>query len=58
MKNLLDNIFGDVNKDLKDIYVSLEDQIDDTLLSNYPTLNEEDLKGMTNEEKRMLMGWD
>tara|TARA_R110000787_G_scaffold36584_3_gene93234 strand:+ start:99 stop:275 length:177 start_codon:yes stop_codon:yes gene_type:complete len=58
MKNSLDYIFGNVNEDLKDIYTSLQDQIDDTLLANYPALTEENLKDMTDQEKRMLMGWD
>lgn len=58
MENSLDFIFGDVKKDLEDIYTNVQDQVEETLLANYSNLTRRDIKEMTEEEKRALMGWD
>ena len=58
MENSLDFIFGDVKKDLEDIYTNVQDQVEETLLANYPNLTRRDIKEMPEEEKRALMGWD
>ena len=59
MENSLDFIFGDVKKDLEDIYNNVfEDYIEDTLFSNYRHLTREEIQEMSIEQKRMLMGWD
>jgi len=59
MENSLDFIFGDVKKDLEDIYNNVfEDYIEDTLFSNYRNLTREEIQEMSIEQKRMLMGWN
>lgn len=58
MENSLDFIFGDVKKDLEDIYTNVQDQVEETLLANYPKLTRIDIEEMPEEEKRALMGWD
>jgi len=58
MENSLDFIFGDVKKDLEDIYTNVQDQVEETLLANYPNLTRRDIEEMPEEEKRALMGWD
>lgn len=58
MENSLDFIFGDVKKDLEDIYTNVQDQVEETLLANYPNLTRIDIEEMPEEEKRALMGWD
>lgn len=58
MENSLDFIFGDVKKDLEDIYTNVQDQVEETLLANYPNLTRIDIEKMPEEEKRALMGWD
>ena len=58
MENSLDFIFGDVKIDLEDIYTNVQDQVEETLLANYPNLTRIDIEKMPEEEKRALMGWD
>jgi hypothetical protein len=58
MENSLDFIFGDVKKDLEDIYTNVQDQVEETLLANYSNLTRRDIEEMPEEEKRALMGWD
>ena len=58
MENSLNFIFGDIKKDLEDIYTNVQDQVEETLLANYPNLTRIDIEKMPEEEKRALMGWD
>ena len=58
MENSLDFICGDIKKDLEDIYTNVQDQVEETLLANYPKLTRIDIEEMPEEEKRALMGWD
>ena len=58
MNNSLDYIFGNVKEDIDSIYTSLKDQMDDTLLANYPHLSIEQVNEMDESQKRMLLGWD